>query len=104
MRKLLLLLFLPFHLSAQHIPYAAYKNYPFPPGLCAAAKGSRIAWALDEQGKRNIYVAEGPDYTPRQLTRFNKDDGQEISSLCISDDGKWVVFVRGGEHSGNWDT
>jgi len=95
---------LPFYLQAQNIPISAFKSYPFPTQLTAAAKGSRIAWALDEQGRRNVYVAEGPDYKPRKLTHYPKDDGQEITSLSFSDDGKWLVFVRGGEHSGNWDT
>ena len=58
---------------------------------------------MNEQGKRNVYVAEGPDFTPKKLTHFTKDDGQEISSLAISEDGKWVVFVRGGDHGANWD-
>ncbi|MFA6946940.1 MAG: S9 family peptidase, partial [Pedobacter sp.] len=45
-----------------------------------------------------IYVSEGPDFSPRKLTEYTKDDGQEISSLTISPDGKWIVFVRGGDH------
>jgi len=58
---------------------------------------------MDEQGKRNVYVAEGPDFKPRKLTNYANDDGQEITSLAISADGKWVVFVRGGDHGSNWD-
>ena len=58
---------------------------------------------MDEQGKRNVYTAEGPDFIPRAITHFTKDDGQEISSLSISDDGRWVLFVRGGDHGANWD-
>ena len=79
------------------------KSYPFPTELTAASAGSRIAWALDEQGRRNVYVAEGPDFKPRKLTNYAQDDGQEITSLSISADGKWVVFVRGGDHGSNWD-
>ncbi|MFT3931969.1 MAG: prolyl oligopeptidase family serine peptidase [Chitinophagaceae bacterium] len=104
MRKFLLLLLLPLQSLAQNNGFAAFKDYPFTTELCASSKGSKIAWALEEQGKRNIYVAEGPAFTPRQLTHFTKDDGQEISSLGISADGKWVVFVRGGDHGANWDT
>jgi dipeptidyl aminopeptidase/acylaminoacyl peptidase len=104
MRKFFLLFLLPLQLEAQNIPYSSFKSYPFPSELCAASKGAKIAWALDEQGKRNVYVAEGPVYKARKLTNFSKNDGQEITSVSISDDGKWVVFVRGGEHSGNWDT
>ena len=104
MRKIILLLVLPLQMLAQSTSLSAFKSYNFPTELCAAAKGSKIAWALDEQGKRNVYVAEGPTFTPRKLTDFVKDDGQEITSLSISDDGKWVVFVRGGDHGANWDS
>jgi Tol biopolymer transport system component len=53
---------------------------------------------MNEKGLRNIYVADGPEFKPRKLTEYSKDDGQEISSLSISADGKWIVFVRGGDH------
>ena len=82
---------------------AQVKSYPFPTGLTAAPTGSRIAWALDERGVRNIYVAEGPDFAPRQLTRYTADDGQELSSVSLSPDGQYVVYVRGGDHGANWD-
>ncbi|GAA4410568.1 S9 family peptidase [Nibrella viscosa] len=71
--------------------------------MTSSAQGSRIAWAFNEQGKRNVYVAQGPDFKPRKLTNYNEDDGQEITSLSISADGKWVVYVRGGDHGSNWD-
>lgn len=89
--------------SAQSFTLETIKSYPFPSGLTSSAQGSRLAWAFDEQGKRNVYVAEGPDFTPRKLTNYTDDDGQEITSLSISDDGKWVVYVRGGDHGSNWD-
>lgn len=89
--------------TAQSFTLDAVKSYPFPTELVASATGSRIAWAADVQGKRNVYAAEGPDFKPRQLTNYMNDDGQEITSLQISDDGKWVVFVRGGDHGSNWD-
>ena len=89
--------------TAQAVTLESIKSYPFPTELTSAATGSRIAWAFNEQGKRNVYVAEGPDFTPRKLTQYNNDDGQEITSLSISDDGNWVVYVRGGDHGSNWD-
>jgi dipeptidyl aminopeptidase/acylaminoacyl peptidase len=103
MRKLLLLLLLPPSLAAQQTPFVNYKKYPFPTEITAAPAGERIAWALDEEGRRNVYVAEGPDYTPRKLTDYPADDAQEITSLSISADGQWVVFVRGGDHGANWE-
>lgn len=79
------------------------KSYPFPNELTAAATGSRIAWAFNERGLRNIWVAEGPEFKARRLTNYSEDDGQELTSVSISADGKHVVYVRGGEHGSNWD-
>ena len=78
------------------------KSYPFPNELVAAPRGGRIAYALNEQGKRNVWVADAPNYTPRQLTTYALDDGQELTSLSISADGTHVVYVRGGDHGSNW--
>ena len=108
MRKILFLFLLPSFLLplqslAQRSAFLPYKKYPFPTELAAAATGSRIAWTMDEEGRRNVYVAEGPVFTPRKLTDFSEDDGQEITSLSISADGRWVVFVRGGDHGANWE-
>jgi dipeptidyl aminopeptidase/acylaminoacyl peptidase len=54
---------------------------------------------MNEQGKRNIYVAEAPSFKPEKITDFGLDDGQEITGISISDDGLWIAFVRGGDHS-----
>jgi len=79
------------------------RSYPFPTELTAAASGARLAWAFNEQGRRNIYVADGPDFTARRLTDYMVDDGQELTSVSLSSDGRWVVYVRGGDHGSNWD-
>ncbi|HKE04701.1 MAG TPA: prolyl oligopeptidase family serine peptidase [Blastocatellia bacterium] len=72
---------------------------PFPSDLVAAPTGERIAWVFDAQGKRNVWVAEGPDFKARQLTRYDSDDGQEITELSFTHDGKWLVYVRGGNEN-----
>lgn len=78
------------------------KGYPFPGELTAAASGARLAWTVNERGRRNVWTAEGPDFAPRQLTHYTTDDGQELTSVTLSPDGRYVVYVRGGEHSANW--
>ena len=88
---------------AQALTLEDIKSYPFPGNLTASPTGSKIAWTVNEEGKRNVYVAEGPTFTPRKLTAYNEDDGQELSSLSISADGKWVVYERGGDHGSNWN-
>src|ERR1700741_1279239 len=91
------------HLFGQSFSFEAIKGYPFPTELTSSSSGARVAWAVDEQGKRNVYVAEAPNFKARKLTNYTNDDGQEITSLSISDDGKCVVVVSGGEHGANWE-
>ena len=79
------------------------KSYPFPNELTGSSEKSRIAWAFDEEGKRNIYVAEGPSFIARRLTSYMDDTGQELSSVSISSDGNWIVYIRGGDFGSNWD-
>jgi dipeptidyl-peptidase 4 len=67
----------------------------FPSGLVAAARTDRVAWLANERGLRNVYTAAAPDFRPVRVTSFTEDDGIELSSLNISDDGSVVVFVRG---------
>jgi len=74
---------------------------PFPFDLVSAKKADRIAWIEFDQGRRNIYTAAAPDFKPVRLTNFLEDDGEDLSSLRISDDGSVIVFVRG--HSPNRD-
>src|SRR5215216_7469365 len=80
------------------------KSYPFPNELTASANGARIAWAFNERGARNVWVAEGPEFKARRLTNYETDDGQELTSLSISADGKYVVYVRGGDHGSNFES
>jgi N-acyl-D-aspartate/D-glutamate deacylase/dipeptidyl aminopeptidase/acylaminoacyl peptidase len=72
---------------------------PFPSDLIAAPTGQRIAWVFNAQGKRNIWVAEGPAFKARQLTPYNDDTGQEITDIEFTHDGKWIVFVHGGDEN-----
>jgi dipeptidyl aminopeptidase/acylaminoacyl peptidase len=58
---------------------------------------------MNEEGLRNLYVAEGPQFTARRLTAYTRDDGQELSSVSLSRKGEWVVYVRGGDFGANWD-
>jgi dipeptidyl aminopeptidase/acylaminoacyl peptidase len=78
------------------------KSYPFPNELAAAATGARIAWAMNEAGKRNIWAAEGPDWKARKITSYDTDDGQALTRVQLSPDGKWIVYRRGGDDA-NWD-
>ncbi|HUK36941.1 MAG TPA: prolyl oligopeptidase family serine peptidase [Vicinamibacterales bacterium] len=76
-------------------------SLPTPDNLIASPMGSTIAWTFDERGVRNIYAADGPDFVPRKITNNKDDDGQELTNLSFSSDGKTIVYVRGGDHGGS---
>jgi dipeptidyl aminopeptidase/acylaminoacyl peptidase len=73
-------------------------GFPSPENLVASPLGSTIAWTFNERGVRNIYVADGPAFTARRVTSYTEDDGQELTQLSFSRDGKTIVYVRGGDH------
>ena len=94
--SLIFTLLLPIGLHAQSYTLEDILSTPFPSSLTAAPNLDRVAWVFDSRGLRNIWVAEGPDYKARQLTNYDKDDGQELGELSFSPDGSVIVYVRGG--------
>ena len=77
-------------------------SFPLPMQLVAGPDGSSIAYILNERGIRSIWYARAPEYAPRELWHSTGDDGQELTNLSISKDGKYLVYVRGGAHDANW--
>src|ERR1700742_986821 len=87
------LLWAPAAMAADSFSVADAIAYPFTLGLVSASKADTIAWVRVVKGVRNVWAASGPDYTPRQVTQFTQDDGQELTQLTFSPDGKTLVFV-----------
>lgn len=79
----------------------AFMSYTFHDELVAAERGDRIAWVETRKGVRNLWMAAGPDFRPRQVTRATGDDGQALTGLVWSPDGSRIVWVRGGDHGRN---
>ena len=69
---------------------------PFPSEIVAAPAGSHVAWVVNANGSRNVWVASAPEFAPRQLTSYAGDDGQDITGLTWSRDGRALLYVRGG--------
>jgi dipeptidyl aminopeptidase/acylaminoacyl peptidase len=85
--------------AAQRQPFTLEQvmSSAFPSELVAGPAGGKVAWVLNAQGKRNIWVAEPPDYKGRPITDYREDDGQEIGELAWTPDAKAIVYVRGGD-------
>src|SRR5262245_17396117 len=76
-------------------------SVPTAANLVAAKKAERIAWIELERGRRNVFTAAGPDWKPVRLTNNTEDDGVDMTSLDISDDGSRVLYQTG--HGSNRD-
>lgn len=83
-------------LAAPRFTIEQVMSAPFPTDL-TAGPGGRVAWVLDARGARNVWVAEGPEYRGRQLTKYTKDDGQDLAQITWLPDGQRVLYVRGGD-------
>ena len=70
---------------------------PFPYGLTSASHAPRVAWVFDNKGERNIWMADAPNFVPRQVTHYKGDDGQAIASVRLTPDGKTIVYAHGSE-------
>ncbi|GHB52646.1 S9 family peptidase [Mongoliitalea lutea] len=106
MKKVLLFLFVIWTIAtvqAQRFSIQDISSFPFPSELTASPVDDQLAWTMNEQGKRNVFIAKSPIFEAIQVTDFSEDDGQEITSLQFSPDGQSLIFVRGGEHGSNWD-
>ena len=78
---------------------------PYPWGLVSAKQADRIAWVFYSKGERNVWTAAAPGFKPINLTGYARDEVFEIPQVQITDDGKTVVYVKGGRpNSDGWVT
>jgi dipeptidyl aminopeptidase/acylaminoacyl peptidase len=82
--------------AQQPVTLEALLAAPFAAEILAAPTGGHVAWVEHRKGSRNVWVASAPDFASRQLTSYAGDDGQDITTLTWSRDGRTVLYVRGG--------
>src|SRR5262245_49270100 len=82
-------------LAAQTVTIDALMASPFPTELTAAPSGTRFAWVQSVEGVRNIWIAQAPDFKGRKITSYAVDDGQDLTELAFTADGRFVVYTRG---------
>ncbi len=73
----------------------------FPSEPVVSHSGNGFAWAINEQGVRNIWLAQSPDFEARQVTNYKLDDGMELTDLQWCLDDAAIVYVRGGAPNSN---
>lgn len=93
----LLLAALPCVGMAQNFTLKQALDYPFPYGLIAATHGDRIAQVFNLRGSRNVWVADGPAFSARQVTHCSDDD-MPIASLRPTPNGVAVMAAHFRRH------
>ena len=67
--------------------------------LSAAPRGPHVAWMANQEGRRNVWVADvaGAGSPAKPLTQYAEDDGQDIGDITWTPDGQSLIYVRGGD-------
>jgi len=85
--------------GAQSFTLQQVLSAPFSSALQASPAGGRFLWIANQQGKRNIWVAEasGSAYTAHRVTSDDADDGVDLGDITWTPDGEQIVYARGGD-------
>ena len=85
--------------SAQSFTLQQVVSGTFNSELQAAPVGSLVVWMANQEGKRNVWIADlaASDFRPKELTAYNADDGQDIGDITWTPDAKSVVYVHSGD-------
>ncbi len=81
--------------QAQQVGLETLLSAAFPSNLTADPKGDRFAWVFNEEGKRNVWLAQSGQEASK-LTTCEQDDGQEIGALQFVPGKEALIFERGG--------
>lgn len=97
------LLWLPVSPAMASVGFEAVLSFPHATDLVASPVGDRISWVSQQEGARNVWIADGPDWKGRPLTRYAGDTGDAITDLRFTPDGQSVMFLRGGARNREGD-
>ncbi|MDQ7041397.1 MAG: S9 family peptidase [Rhodothermus sp.] len=83
-------------LQAQPFSLEDILSAPYVETAVFAPETSRVAWIVNQEGVRNIWIADAPDFRPVPVTHYTEDDGQVLGNLTFTPDGRLLLYVRGG--------
>jgi dipeptidyl aminopeptidase/acylaminoacyl peptidase len=84
---------------AQSFTLEQVLSAPFCSALQAAPAGGRFLWIANQEGKRNIWVAEpsGSSYAVHRVTSDDADDGVDVGDIQWTPNGEQIIYARGGD-------
>lgn len=72
-----------------------FLNFPRAGAVSGASQAAAFAWKIEQAGQSSIFYAQAPQFAPRLLYSKRDADGQPVSGVELSPDGKFVVFRTG---------
>lgn len=82
-------------LARAPVDLAATLALPVASGLVGNARSGRFAWIENENGARNLWLADSR--TTRRLTDRHADDGVLLSEATFDASGRLLAYVEGGD-------
>jgi dipeptidyl aminopeptidase/acylaminoacyl peptidase len=78
-------------------------SYPMPVTLIASPDGRSIAYTINSQGRRSVWIASAPAYAAREIVSGREDNGESLDAVAFSPDGSRLLYVQGGSADPNAD-
>jgi dipeptidyl aminopeptidase/acylaminoacyl peptidase len=79
---------------------AAFLDFPMVAQSAAAKSAPAFAWLIHQGDQSRVMFASGPDFKKVELTHRDDHDGQPISAIAISPDGRFIAFATSDPYAG----
>ncbi len=76
-------------------------SYAMPMTLVQSPNGRAVAYAVNQNGLRSIWVAYAPEYVPREIVAQREDNGTSIGQVAFTRDASRLVYVQGSSADPN---
>jgi dipeptidyl aminopeptidase/acylaminoacyl peptidase len=72
-----------------------FLNFPVARSVCGASAADAFAWIVSQAGRTQVLFARAPGFSPVILYSKTDQDGQPITAVSLSPDGRFAVFQTG---------
>ncbi len=93
----LVIIYLP--AEAQDPDIGDILSAPETTALTGSENHDHLAWVINHEGRRSLWVALPDDYLPRELINYGQDDGRGISGLNFSPEGEFLIYTLGSQYN-----
>lgn len=78
-----------------------FYSFPNLNSLISSPSGNTIAWMQVQKGVPNVFIAERPEFSPKQCTHYTEDSGLDLSGLTFNFGGNKIFFTAAPSDGAN---